>query len=258
MIADLIILFCLGLAFIAPAVIAIYWGRRSQERMAAWRSKALNELARRWEVDFSREDPYNLPLLLRRFQIFRVGSGNAYNVLSGNRNGRELIAFDCGDPSRSADRETPACLSVLVIADRVRWPGLLIQQKPPQYNIIVDAEFKNIHFESDEFNRRFCIQGPDRQFAYDVINAQMMEYLMANAGWHLELYHDYLMIADGDEWNASRFEEALAMAEGFLERMPKFVWKDWRTDEAAIENSVTTEEQTGTEPKRFPEKPGTR
>jgi hypothetical protein len=43
---------------------------------------------------------------------------------------------------------------------------------------------EDIDFESDEFSRRFWVKCKDRRFAYDCIDARMMEYLLAQpAHW---------------------------------------------------------------------------
>ena len=53
----------------------------------------------------------------------------------------------------------------------------------------------DIKFESAEFSRTFCVRSPDKKFAYDVCNAQMIEYLLANRDLHIEIQGPVLVLA---------------------------------------------------------------
>jgi hypothetical protein len=225
------------------------------------RVKMLASLAKRWGVELDRRYAVNLPSQYKGFAA--IDCGRANNVLSGSRNNRKLIAFDYEYHYEGPVRH----MSVLAIGMLVECPDLRI--RPGKR---IDTPPNLIQFESDEFNRRFCIQGPDRQFAYDVINPQVMEYLLTQGQWwRLELLGAWLMVTNadceyavpslkkggGNEWERRRYEAALVLAEGVLDRVPEFVWKDWKADGKEMENFLPREHAPGTAAKHLTEKPGT-
>jgi hypothetical protein len=249
----------------------VWWGYRRAIRQAAERRQALAGLARSWDLGYFPDDPFNLASRFEGFAaIDRGHSRCASNVLSGIRKGRGVAAFDYQYTISSGKSESTYYLSALALADRAKWPRLLIRPKGFLDKIAAAAGFNDIDFESHEFSRRFFVKGPDPRFAYDVITPKMMEYLMANDGWHIEMANAYLMVYDsrgniycrqsgplyGNMWEPRQFEEALAMAEGFLDLVPEFVWKDHRSDGEEIESFLPRKRHIGIAPQRIAGKPG--
>jgi hypothetical protein len=55
--------------------------------------------------------------------------------------------------------------------------------------------YDDIDFESHEFSRKFCVRSKDKKFAYDVCNAQMIEYLLTNPDLVIEIERDSLAVS---------------------------------------------------------------
>ena len=60
---------------------------------------------------------------------------------------------------------------------------------------LADAlSFRDIEFESEEFNRAFNVKSPDKKFANDFVDARMMQWLLQNGkGTAFEIMGDRLM-----------------------------------------------------------------
>jgi hypothetical protein len=202
--------------------LAIWWINRVTNREAVERRRAMTDFARRWGA---RYDSFRLPRRFAACPALNFGRNRRVkNVISGVCKSLDFIAcdYEC-----QYDNGTVGQMSVLVVADRVRWHGLMILPKGTCPQGPLAAGTRQIEFESSDFNRRFYVTGQDRRLAYDVVTPEMMEFLLAHdERLCLELSGSYLTAYEGHEWTPDQFEAALAMAEGFLDRVPEFVYKD--------------------------------
>jgi hypothetical protein len=86
----------------------------------------------------------------------------------------------------------------------------------------------DIHFESEEFNRRFRVRSFDRLFAYKLIVPAMMQWLLAMPeGYGVEFYKSSFVVY------ASRVDPTdlfamVACAAGIHRRIPKLVWTEYQ------------------------------
>jgi hypothetical protein len=95
----------------------------------------------------------------------------------------------------------------------------------------------DIQFESAAFNDRFHIQAEDRRFAYQLIDARMMEHLLSTASasevvgqLRYEVRGHRLLVAIpriGDGVIVDYVSTLFGAARGVAERMPRPVWSEW-------------------------------
>ena len=91
---------------------------------------------------------------------------------------------------------------------------------------------EDIDFESAEFSRRFFVSANDRKWAYDVIHARMMEFLLAApAGWSLEMGSREVAAYRAGRAEPSTYEEAIALLEGVRDRIPEYVIRQQRGED---------------------------
>ncbi len=81
----------------------------------------------------------------------------------------------------------------------------------------------DIKFESAEFSRAFCVRSEDKRFAYDVCNAQMIDYLLANRDLHIEIQGPVILLAFSQvmpvgqiEFNLQRLVEIRTLMPNYL------------------------------------------
>jgi len=88
----------------------------------------------------------------------------------------------------------------------------------------------DIDFESDEFNKRFYVWSDDRKFAYDLVHARMMEFLLrtrqAVRGLHLQIVGPRAIFFRERTLGADGVKQLLQFAADFHEQIPDYVKKD--------------------------------
>ena len=99
----------------------------------------------------------------------------AFNILRGMYHEQALFVFDYHYQTGSGkNKEEHNCTFLIAAAFGVG---------------------NEIKFESAEFSRKFCVRSPDKKFAYDVCNPQMIECLLANPGLQIEIQGPVLLLA---------------------------------------------------------------
>lgn len=170
-------------------------------RAAMKRREAMFALASRLGLRF---DPGKSRDLARRFQFLdklRQGSNRyAFNVLSGNHQGHDITAFDYHYETHSTDSKGRTqthhhYFSCFILQVPASFPELTIGPEGFFSKIAQALGYDDIDFESHEFSRKFCVRSKNKKFAYDVCNAQMIEYLLANPDLTIEIELDSLAIS---------------------------------------------------------------
>ncbi len=165
------------------------------------RREAMFALAHRLGLHF---DPGKSRDLARRLEFLdklRQGSNRyAFNVLSGRYQDHDVTAFDYHYETHSTDskgrRQTHHhYFSFFVVRLPASFPELKIGAEGFFSKIAQAVGYDDIDFESHEFSRTFCVRSKDKKFAYDVCNAQMIEYLLANPDLTIEIELDSVAIS---------------------------------------------------------------
>lgn len=116
----------------------------------------------------------------------------AYNVLSGEWQEHDVLAFDYHYETSSTDsegkREThDHHFSFFILRLPREFPEVKITREGFLSKVAQAMGYDDIDFESHEFSRRFCVRCPDKKLAYDICNAQMIDYLLDNADLNIEI-----------------------------------------------------------------------
>ena len=141
--------------------------------------------------------------------------------------GRDVRAFEYwfyttstdskGHTSRHYSRFTCALTAV-----PASWPHLSIAPETVLSRLGDYVGFRDIQYESDEFNRCFQVKSTDPRFASYLVDPRMMEWLMASRGWSFEIHGGWLLV-----WTkrvgAGRFHGHLDALCGFLDTAPAVV-----------------------------------
>ena len=221
-------------AIILIVAIAIYLGHLAAKK----RREALARLASGCGLVYSMGDPFGLPGKLGHIGTFSKGHDReAKNVIHGTYREREMTLFDykytttetsTDSKGRTTTREVDHWFSALVTPLTLSFPRLLIRPEGFFDKIGDFLGFDDIDFESDEFSRKFRVTSENRKFAYDVCHVRTMAWLLENRGWHIELVGGYLVLTRGGRWKPERFRAALDFTVAFFERIPDFVWREYR------------------------------
>lgn len=219
---EVILLF--GGFFVLAIVLAVL--SKVQERK---RREELTNWAQQNGLRFNPDRRRDLEDRFPDFHPLHQGSNRyAYNVLSGDWRGREMLAFDYHYETYSTDskgRRTTSHHYFSGVIIRTKFPvqPLLIRGRSFFDSIASFFGFADISFESAEFNRAFTVKAPDRRWAYDVLHTRAMQFLLDNPRFSIEFDHHH-----GIAWRSScfkphEFEHAITVIEGLLDRLPEYV-----------------------------------
>jgi hypothetical protein len=194
------------------------------------RREELFELAARLGLDFSAERDYGLA---ERFDFLdKLAQGEnryAFNILSGRYRQNDVLVFDYHYETHSTDskgnRQTDHhYFSFFILLLPITFPELKITREGLFSKLARAFGYEDIDFESAEFSRRFCVRSKDRKFAYDVCNAQMMEYLLANSDLSVEIEGPALALAFDNCLAAPEIEADLARLLEIRLRLPEYLF----------------------------------
>lgn len=169
--------------WIVLVVLLVIGGIALSFYLKAKRRQELQAFASQHGLQFSPSDPFHL--LGWPFSLFRKGDGRGVeNVLWGPWQGKDPItAFDYwyytestdsdGHRSRSYSRFSCAILEV-----GAAFPHLEIARENLFTRMADRMGMEDIEFESPEFNRRFNVKARERRFAYELLDARMLDWMV--------------------------------------------------------------------------------
>jgi len=192
-------------------IVAIVFGAMAAKK----RREAMGQLAAKLGMRF---DPSHDRDLARRYKFLdklRQGSNRyAFNILSGNYKDHEIIVFDFHYETHSTNskgqRQTHHHhFSFFILSLPISFPELKIAREGFFSKVAQAFGYDDIDFESHEFSRKFCVRSGDKKFAYDVCNARMIEYLLANDDLTIEIESNAMAMSFSKRLSAEQIEPNL-------------------------------------------------
>ncbi len=208
------------------------------------RRQALLKFARRQGWTFRATDDPSHDDRYRHFEIFRRGDSRAaFNTLTGVL---EVGEFPCplhaGDykyteSSGSGDSQSTTTYRISFCILHLPWPhtpDVLIRGEHGLDKFAAFLGFEDIDFESAEFSDRFHVSGNDKRFAYDLIDARMMEFLLAGGPPVTDMQRGQICLTSrGRRWEPAEFEQHAAWLWEFLSRWPRHIIADLEAQKRA-------------------------
>ena len=189
------------------------------------RRQAMMALAARLGLRF---DPRKRRDVARRYEfIDRMRAGRnryAFNILSGHYQGHDVILFDYHYKTGSGKNTHHHYLSFFILRLPISVPELVIGPEGFFSKIAQAVGYDDIDFESHEFSRKFCVRSRDKKFAYDVCNAQMIEFLLANTNLTMEMELDSLAVSFRRRLRPEQIESNLQRLIAVRALMPDYLF----------------------------------
>jgi hypothetical protein len=207
---------------IAAAIYGAIAAKKRREEMAA--------LAARLGLSFNPENDRGLASRFGFLDRLAQGSNRyAFNVLSGDYPQQPVLVFDYHYETHSTDskgrRQTHHhYFSFFILLLPRSFPELTIVREGMFSKLAQAFGYEDIDFESAEFSRTFCVRSKDKRFAYDVCNAQMMEYLLANRDLSIEIEDRALALAFSTRLSAAAIETNLNRLLEIRSRLPEYLF----------------------------------
>ena len=174
------------------------------------RREAMAAVAAKLGLQFMPHKDRYMPKRYRFLDKLRRGSNRyAYNVLSGRYQGHEVLIFDYHYKTGSGKNTHHYYFSFFILQLPASFPELIIGPEGIFSKIAQAVGYDDIDFESHEFSRKFCVRSKNKKFAYDVCNARMIEYLLSNRDFSIEIESNVLAISFNRKLAPERIEPNL-------------------------------------------------
>jgi hypothetical protein len=212
-------------AVLLIAVIGSIWGAIQARK----RQEGLFALSQRLNLGFDPGENYQIA---GRFEFLKeLAQGDnryATNVLSGNYQQNEILAFDYHyetyTQTKNGRQTQHHWFSFFILTLPAFFPDLTIRRENFFTKVAAVFGYDDINFESAEFSKTFCVRSPDRKFAYDVCNAQMIEYLLANRDLSVEIENNVLALAFTTRLSPEQIETNLQRLVEIRTRLPEYLF----------------------------------
>ena len=215
----------MSLYIIAPLIIAavvgvillgLYMEKKRREAMI----KVAEQLGLEYWGDTSAS--YNL-------KLFKIGdSQRATHCIKGTKDGIAFELFDYRYSTGSGKNRRTHHFSVCVLTVAQYYKNLYIRSENLFDKIAGVIGFDDIDFESKEFSSRFYVQSNDKKFAYDVINPQMMEYLLARPKCPtIEISGKQIGFHYQGTISPEKYIELFNLARQFCQKIPNYVLEEY-------------------------------
>ena len=216
--------FVIVVVLVIAAIGAIYGVIRARKRL-----EGLFELAQRLGLNFSAAEDYGLADRYNFLKQLAQGENRyARNVLSGTYQQNQVLAFDYHyetySQGKSGRQTHHHWFSFFILTLPAVFPDLTIRRENFLTKVAEVFGYQDIKFESAEFSKAFCVRSPDKKFAYDVCNAKMMEYLLANRDLSVEIENQVLALAFDTCLSVEQVESNLQRLVEIRSRLPEYLF----------------------------------
>ena len=193
------------------------------------RREGLFELAQRLGLNFDEAHDEGIP---GRFdflkQLDKGDNRYATNVISGVFQQYEVLAFDYHYETTTHDKNgshrQDHWFSFFILTLPAVFPDLTIRREGFFTRVAEVFGYQDIKFESAEFSKTFCVRSPDKKFAYDVCNAKMMEYLLANRDVSIEIENEVIALGFDRRISVAEVELNLQRLIEIRSRLPEYLF----------------------------------
>lgn len=217
------------LAVVLVVVGAVYAWQQKQKRredLAAW--------AFQHGLTFSHDDQHRLDRL--ELHLFSLGDGRGCeNVVSGTWQDRPVHLADYWYYDEDHDNEggtsrTYHRFSIGLTKVDAWLPPVRIGHETALSRLGDKLGFGDVDFESEAFNRKFRVKAADREFAYKLLDARMLGWLLTTAGGHCYEVSGQWLLVHCKRLPPGKLTTLLYAAKGFVDQIPRLVWTDYGTD----------------------------
>ncbi len=222
-----LLLIVIGVVF----YLSYLYEQKRRKLLESWAARRKFNFQSAKDSDFRQRFP-TLKILHRGHSRF------ARNIITGQVRDRELITCDYQYTTGHGKNRRVHNMSMIMIKSDYPLIPLFIR---PEHIFDKVGEFvglDDIDFESAEFSRTFYVKSSDKRWAYDVIHARMMEFLLAQPRFHIQMDLEHLVVYRTRRFGVDDFDAAIKLADGMYRRIPGFVVQQMTGGELKEPDSV--------------------
>lgn len=201
-----------------------WWQWHARQR----RLEGFQRLAAELGLGYHHDDPFGL--LGEPFSLFRAGDGRGIeHVLDGTYRETPVRAFDYWYYEESTDSKGHRSrryrhFSCVLMPLEAGCSRLRIAPENVLTRVADALTFRDIDFESEEFNRAWNVTCDDGAFAHAFVDARMCRWLLEQGGPHtFEVVHDRILVSRR-RIDPELFPPMLDVAAAFRAQVPAVVF----------------------------------
>jgi hypothetical protein len=215
--------------FVAIAVVfGIYWSYQQKKKRRA----DLETFAKQYQLQYSQTDPYGL-LGGTPFHLFREGDGRGIeNVMSGAWQGLPVREADYWYYTESTDSKGNRTksyhyFSVCLAEMGASVPYVSVSKENVFTRLADHVGLRDIDFESEQFNREFNVKSPEPEFAFKLIDARMIQWLLTTGGSFGFELDGATLLAYCKRRKPTELVPLMGTAKAFHDHVPRLVWSEY-------------------------------
>lgn len=171
-----------------------------------------------------------LPKYLEQFQKFYPfgmgGSRSIENLMEGRREDLNWSVFDYRYTVSSGKSSSTYLFTIVTAEAPIVFPRMSIQRQGFFQKIGEMMSGTDVHFESEEFNKKFSVYSDDRKLAYDLIHPETMEFLMGVPEVSWQFFGQRMLVAIQGVPDAQQITHACEQLQNFWTLVPGYVKQD--------------------------------
>ena len=205
---------------IALVIVVIVLGHLRRLR----RRKALQAFAAQHGLSFDHSKNRHVDNEFPALKCFHQGhSRYGCNFLKGVWSDRRFLAFDYHYTTGSGKNQSRHSFTCVMLGTTVPLKELFIRPEGFFDKVTEFFGYDDIDFESAEFSRRFYVKASDKRWAYDVLHARAIEFLLNQPKFTIRFTIDCAMARKGRIFKLEEYAQAANVLQGLLEGLPEYV-----------------------------------
>ena len=214
---------------------SFHWKKKRRDAMATF--------AAQYNLTYSPADPFGI--VGYPFHLFSRGDGRGCeNVMDGEWQGLPIQEADYWYYDESTDSEgrrskTYHHFSVVVANLGVDTPEVSIERENIMTRLADHVGMPDIEFESEDFNREFQVKSKDQEFAFKLVDARMMQWLLSTGGkFGFEIMGPWLLVFC-KRLAPTALVPLIGTAKAFDDHIPRLVRDEYPGPRAADSTDAT-------------------
>jgi hypothetical protein len=219
-----------ALIFVLFFVVAIAFGGVGYY-LKMRRRDELALFAQQHGLEYAVNDPFGMVDM--SFSFFARGDGRgSENVVWGTWQDLPVAVcdfwyYDESSDSKGGRTRTYHRFTVAEVQVAAWMPNVSIGRENLLTVAAQHAGFHDIEFESEDFNRSFHVKSPDREFAFKLIDARMMRWLLSVPGGLGVEVNGPKYIVYSRKLAPAELIPLFGTAQGFHQHIPRLVWNEY-------------------------------
>jgi hypothetical protein len=204
----------------------------------AWQAKVkrrqgLAAFAGQYGMQYAQDDPFGL--VHYAFDLFNKGDGRGIeNVVWGAWQGCSVREADYWYYEETTDSNGHRSrsyrhYSVALVDVGLNLRALSVAPEGFFSRLADHVGLRDIDFESEEFNLRFNIRSPDREYAFKIVDARMMRFLLTTRATGFETNGPWVLVYT-KRLKPTELIPVLGAAKGFNDNIPRLVRTEFAID----------------------------